>query len=329
MSTLGGFQWGLKVNEKTPRNELHKVNKPGKLHSHLHHPRVMNKRRFEDESVKYRGPPRISAINKRAKHPIIKGEYLPINRLIETLNRPSINNLLSDLVKIHPQISKTIYDLQPKIDMQDAMSILTQKFDSISENLPYKGDVENDYSYLRIKPYLNEFLNCLSDFILNYLPPVELNILNSLTFIDFVTNMIIKLPEFSNNEYKYIKLKCFEQVSNTWLIILNNLWENDPSGTNMTSHEVANSNLNDTTEEDDHEVNQENLFNFIKIINDLNLKEKLQMYNQPLMNKFDKVLSFINNKSDLFNSVSNVNNGLNELITVDYSKYSLTANSST
>lgn len=228
-----------------------------------------------------------------------------------------MNNLLADLVKIHPEIVKTIHDIQPKVEVQDAMTIIQSKFDAISENLPYKGDIENDYSYLRIKPFLNEFLNCLSDYILNYLPPIETNFLNSLTFLDFVTNMIIKLPHFTNNEYKYIKTKCYEQVSNTWIIILNNLVEDTAS--NEEDHE-------NESEEDD--IDPEVLFNLMKIINDLGLKQKLQMYNELSENKFERVMNYIDHKCDLFNQNNNVDNGLRDLISVDYSNYSLTANTS-
>lgn len=307
MSTLTGFQFGVKINEKSSRPRHHSKGIPSA---------PLKKRRFDDESEKYKAP-RISTINKRAKHPIIRGERLPINRLIETLNRHSVNNLLADLVKIHPEIVKTIHDIQPKVEVQDAMTIIQSKFDAISENLPYKGDIENDYSYLRIKPFLNEFLNCLSDYILNYLPPIETNFLNSLTFLDFVTNMIIKLPHFTNNEYKYIKTKCYEQVSNTWIIILNNLVEDTAS--NEEDHE-------NESEEDD--IDPEVLFNLMKIINDLGLKQKLQMYNELSENKFERVMNYIDHKCDLFNQNNNVDNGLRDLISVDYSNYSLTANTS-
>ncbi|EGV60224.1 Tethering factor for nuclear proteasome sts1 [Yamadazyma tenuis] len=292
MSKSVGFQWGVKSN----------VNKPAVNSKHLHKTGV-KKRRYDDEKPKVN----TNTITKRTKFPIIKGERLPINRLIETLNRSSINLLLTDLVRIHPEICHTIYDLQPKVEVEDAMTILNTRVEDIHHNLPYKGDLENDYSYLRVKPYLNEFLNCLSDYILNYLPPVETNLIQSLQFIDYATNIIMKLPSFRNNEYKYIKLKCYEQMSNTWLIVLNNLIDES---------------------EDESEV-QESLFNLIKVINDLDLKEKLSTYNHISVNKFDKVLEFINEKSALFNNLNNTSSSLGDLITVDYSNYSLAAPPST
>lgn len=258
-------------------------------------PKRITKRRFEEKDDKQE-----ININKRAKVPIIKGERLPMNRLIETVDRPLLNKLLTELVHHHPEICKTIYEIQPHIEAEDAMNMMEQKFDAISKNLPYKGDLENDYSYLRVKPYLNEFLNGLSDYILNYLPPIENNLFHSLKFIDFSTNLIIKLPHFNNNEYKYIKLKCFEQIANTWLIILNNLC-------------------------DDNDETNESLFNFIRIANEYDLKNKLNNYNTISENKFDKVVEFINEKFNAHQSAYSIN----ELITIDYSNYSLTAHPST
>lgn len=285
MSTTVGFQWGKitpKINEKSNRN-----NDSAKFKFNS------KKRKFhEDKTDKIEKIE--SDINKRAKIPIIKGEKLPVTRMIESLNHENVVNLLTELVKVHPEITKTINDIQPKISIEESIKLISNKFQMIKNNLPYKEEL-NDYSYLRIKPYLNEFLNCLSDFILNYLPPIENNFINSLTFIDFSTNLIIELPDFKNKEFEYIKSKCFEQISNTWLIILNEM-------------------LNENNE------NDENLYNFIKIVNDLDLKNKIMSYNESCDNKFENILEFINSKVKV--------NAINEFITIDYSNY-LTANSST
>jgi protein Cut8 len=300
MSRTAGFTWGVKINEKSSRpSDVFKYNKPTAPKS-IQKTTPSKKRRHDDHKQLKPRNFEVRSINKRAKLPIIKGERLPVNRLIETLGKDSLHNLLQDLIKLHPEITQTVHALHPKVQVEDVEKILHEKFQQISDNLPYKGDLENDYSYLRVKPYLNEFLNCLSDFILNYLPPHETNPLTSLNFIGFATSLITRLPSFTSQEYKYINDKCYEQVSNTWLIILHDLCPEDNE-------------------------DEERLYNFIKVVNDLNLKEKLNQLNHISVNKFDKVLEFINDRFNVFNS----NTGLNDLITVDYSNYSLTANPST
>lgn len=294
MSKTAGFSWGVKINDKTARpSDKSKHSKPKQLTK-----TTIKKRRYEDEKKPRSFECSSTSINKRAKLPIIKGERLPVTRLIETLDRSSMSGLLMNLIRVHPEIQSTIQTLHPRVDINDAMNVLHEKFDAISNNLPYKGDLENDYSYLRIKPYLNEFLNCLSDFILNYLPPNEINIVDSLKFIDMTTKLITKLPNFTSQEYKYINSKCYEQIANTWLIILHNLCPED--------------------ENDD-----EKLYNFVKLVNDFNLKHKLYQYNQSCNDEFTKIMEFVN---DRCNALDN-NNGLNDLITIDYSNY-ITANPS-
>lgn len=297
MSKTAGFSWGVKINDKAARpSDIIKHNKPKQYIK-----ASIKKRRRDDEkkprSYDCESSSRTS-INKRAKLPIIKGEKLPVTRLIETLDKASVSGLLMNLIRIHPEIQSTIQTLHPKVDINDAMQVLIEKFDAISNNLPYKGDLENDYSYLRIKPYLNEFLNCLSDFILNYLPPNEINIVDSLKFIDMATKLIIKLPKFTNQEYKYINSKCHEQIANTWLIILHNLCPED-------------------------ENNDEKLYNFVKLVNDFDLKNKLYQYNISCNNEFDKIIDLVNDRCKVLDN----NNGLNDLITIDYSNY-ITANPS-
>lgn len=298
-STSVGFQWGTKINEKSIRcnkSEIRKI-------------KNVNKKRKYPEGRKVEKPElREQIINKRAKIPIIKGEVLPIPRVIESLDHKATSNLLNDLLTIHPELHETIMKIKPKIPLEASIKVIFNKFTMIKENLPYKGDLQNDYSYLRIKPFLNEFLNCLSDFILSYLPPIQDDLADSLNFIVYSTNLVLELPKFDNDEFKYIRAKCFEQFSNTWLIILNNIYSSGSgSGT-----------------DNDHNENDENLYNFIKIINDFNLKQKLQEINEKCENQFDKVIEFISNKFEKYNS-----NDLNDFITIDYSNYSLTANTTT
>lgn len=326
MSTIDtGFSWGIdksggsnKSNGfgKLKHNDKYKSGVNPKKRSYDDHFRVNKQKSSINNHNHHNHHKNISVdgssyINKRTKVPIIKGEKLPINRLIECLSGESINNLLSDLVQIHPEIVKTIYDLKPKVPIEDCKTIVSKKVLAIRDNLPYKGDLENDYSYLRVKPYLNEFLNCLSDFILNVLPPIETNFFNSLEFIDFTTSLINDLPTFNNSEYKYIISKCYEQLSNTWLIILNNLCEDQQEHNEEKPEESNNNDIG--------------LYKFIKIVNDLNLKDHIMKYNEMSNGKFDKIIEFVDGK---FSNYNNLNSELNDLITIDYSNYSLTTHSS-
>ena len=262
--------------------------------------------------------PTASSKYKRSKTPKIIGQPLPLHRLIESLDKSNLQKLVQDLIIIHPELQSTMSKIAPKPTIQDSLDLLHEKFNMIISHLPYKCDVESDYSYLRIKPHLQEFLSCVSDFILNYLPPLESNMIHSLQFLEEVTKMIIhNLPNFTNQEFQYTKSTALDQLANCWLIVLSQ------SDNNGEKEDVA-----------------ADIGVVVKVIQELELLEKLQKHNEVSLNKFQKVIDYCNDKLEQHeliinngNAASVNNNGavpasLSDLISVDYSKYSLTNTSS-
>ncbi|RCK64067.1 Tethering factor for nuclear proteasome STS1 [Candida viswanathii] len=260
---------------------------------------------------------------KRSRTPRIIGQPLPLPRLIESLDKANLQKLVQDLITIHPELQTTMTKIAPKPTIQDSLDLLHDKFNMIISHLPYKCDVESDYSYLRIKPHLQEFLSCVSDFILNYLPPLESNMIHSLHFLEEVTKMIIhNLPNFTNQEFQYTRSTALEQIANCWLIVLSQA-ENNPAN-------------------EKEDVSTEVL---VKVIQELEILEKLHKHNEVSLNKFQKVIDYCNDKLEQHELIMTNNNAaaaagagaanngavpasLSDLISVDYSKYSLANTSS-
>lgn len=270
--------------------------------------------------------------NKKSRTPKIIGQKLPINRLVEALDHTSLQKLLENLIQEHPEISNTIDKISPKPTLTNSIELIKQKFNNIMHHLPYKCDTESDYSYLRIKPYLNEFLNCLSDFILNFLPPVETNVFNSLKFLDEVTDLIHTLPNFCNSEFQYTKLMAYEQISNTWLIVLNHKMRPDDGANNNNTSNTNESLSSSSSPAPVAQCNMENSAQLIRIIDELNLQEKLAKHDNISMGKFKLAVEFVNSEIENYENFNHTitNNGgiLNDLITVDYSNFSITARTS-
>ncbi|KAL6449578.1 STS1 Tethering factor for nuclear proteasome STS1 [Candida maltosa Xu316] len=248
---------------------------------------------------------------KKSKTPKISGQPLPLPRLIESLDKLKLQKVIEDLITIHPEIQSTLINISPKPTLHDSLTLLKEKFDMIISHLPYKCDVESDYSYLRIKqPHLQEFFSCVSDFILNYLPPLETNMIHSLSFLHEITNLIHDLPNFTNQEFQYTKSTAYEQIANCWLIV-----------------------LSQTDDDEALKKNDEN--DLIKIISELNVVEKVHKHDDVSFNKFQKVIDYCNHKLEQHELIMNENNSngavpssLSDLITVDYSKYSIANTSS-
>ncbi|WLF76702.1 Tethering factor for nuclear proteasome sts1 [Lodderomyces elongisporus] len=288
-----------------------------------------------------------SSKTKRTKIPKIIGQPLPTSRLIESLDKTHLEKLLHSLIDIHPELNKTIQKITPKPSLENLLSILQDKHAQLIDHLPYKCSETSDYSYLRIKPYLQEFLSCLEDYVLYYLPSnnyseTKHKLIQSLKFIDEATSTIHKLPNFTNSEYQYMRNLTYEQLINCWLILVNQETNCD-TGNGL-----------DYTE-------------FHKIVEELDLLESLKQHGvQSGQEGFSKVIEAVQNKlgqnqillsrqfgidygNDMTVSSSNGNrsgtgagfggggggasrsgsgsgtssNALSDMITVDYSSYSL------
>ncbi|EGW30999.1 uncharacterized protein SPAPADRAFT_62896 [Spathaspora passalidarum NRRL Y-27907] len=329
-----GFHWGVSANpsnatESTIHDHQHRRSKESsKSDITLTTTSIPNtkKRRYDDDDIpktittshgrKYSIPTPISK-SKRSKTPRIIGQSLPTNRLIEVLDKSNLENLLQDLLRTHPEIESSIIKLAAKPQLSNSIKLLQSKFDSILNHLPYKCDVESDYSYLRIKPHLQEFFNCLSDFILNYLPPIESSIINSLTFLQEVTNLIHNIPNFSNNEFQYTKSMAYEQIANTWLIVVSQEDDTTPVPSSTTENTT-------TPSEEEHKQ-------IISIIKDYDLIEKLEKHNDISNSKFQMVIDYLKSEleqHELIMSRATTTNPLSDFITVDYSNFSMMARTS-
>lgn len=286
------------------------------------------KRKLEDDDLvakhapvapanrKYFSTPRA----KRSRTPKIMGLSLPVGRIIEVMDRTSLQNLLQEVVAAHPEVAQTITKIAPRPTLREAVDLMKQKADNIIAHLPYKCDMESDYSYIRIKPYLTEFLHTLSDFILNLLPPMELSLTIACQMLDVITSMIHDLPNFTNNEFQYTKTTAYEQIANLWFIVL-------ASHNGDDSTDPIFDDANATASQ-----NVENLIEFAKTIEELDLQKKLEKHNMVSNGKFSKVLEYVRANLEAFEQINRSLNGsgsiMNDLITVDYSNYSISARTS-
>lgn len=194
---------------------------------------------------------------KRQKNPnAIFGQRLPLNRIIETLNKEKLQNLINNLVNENPELTTKILNASPNITPTDALRELQRKLDIILANIPYKVDSTSDYSFLRVKPLINEFFQSLSDYSLNFIAPIEHDLTISISFLkNFLMEIFHKLPQFTAVEFKYFYnvtvekfnlifsnniLQFLEEKKQNLLLIINENWLDDFKKIN----ELNNNNFN-------------------------------------------------------------------------------------
>lgn len=273
---------------------------------------------------------------KKTKTSKIFSQQLPVTRLIETLNHKSLQDLIITLLETHPILNETIKNFKLEVHLDSSMKLVQEKYNNIAKNLPYKCEIQSDYSYLRVKPYLNDFLNCVFDFVLHFLTSNESDILKKFFFLNFVTYLIHDLPDFTNSEFKYIKQNTYDQLSNIWLTLLNqiNLSTNETQKKKndfSSQYFYSNNKSYHSSINPSNQINAKNLSLF-KLIKNLNLEEKLTDHNNFSNGKFKYSLNLVKLVLDKFKVFENlsgsiscsidstfINNNSNslDLITVD------------
>ena len=161
-----------------------------------------------------------SRIKKRARVQNIASRPLPISRLVETLDKLGLENLISTLCQSHPELTHEIISLTPKITVNSSLDTLKNRLDAVFLGLPYKGDQQGDYAYLRVKPAVNEFLSALADYTAHFLPPNEQQLSNSLAFLDGATSLLHKLPTWNNPMNNHSKNTAYDEISQAWILTL-------------------------------------------------------------------------------------------------------------
>lgn len=294
---------------------------------------------------------------KRSKTPRIIGQPLPPSRIIESLDKSDLTKLITSLIDIHPELNQTVSKIAQPPNMNSILHILQQKHESILKALPYKCDSRSDYSYLRIKPNLVDFLNCLEDYILWILPPNQHghDLITQLWFLHELTNLIHKLPNFTNLEFQYTRNLIYETIINCWIIIFNEDLANDAIfeffRKRQLNGDVGREEKEDGEEDTDDEdelieklrVHQRYCSKFGQIVEIY--QEKLHQYKLAMREQYmngsiggDGISAgAAGSGATTGNSGAGVNNGnnfngdgtvatnarLNEFVTVDYSQYSL------
>lgn len=178
--------------------------------------RTISKRKFGNEfteSIQSANPRGNHGLNnfkpirniKKQKNPNqIFGQKLPLHRIIETLDKENLQKLINNLVTENPELTSKIIESSPDVTINDALSELKRKLDLILINIPYKVEETSDYSFLRVKPFVDDFFQSLSDYSLHFIPPVENDLTISLSFLKrFLSEIFYKLPKFSAVEFKY------------------------------------------------------------------------------------------------------------------------------
>ena len=170
-------------------------------------------------SVRPTPRPTASARNKRVKSNIA-GRPLAVPRLLEMLDATALRSMIRSMSERHPELNSEIMGLARPPTVDAAFDVLGRYESALREAFPYGGNTGSDYAYNRVRQPLIELLDALGDFTPHFLPPNESQMTVSLGFLDRATNMVHRLPTWTNSTHSHHKNLAYEEISKAWALVI-------------------------------------------------------------------------------------------------------------
>ncbi|KAF2004867.1 tethering factor for nuclear proteasome sts1 [Amniculicola lignicola CBS 123094] len=150
----------------------------------------------------------------------ISGRPLPLPRLLETLSPDEMRTLLQSICDRHPDIGSEVVSTAPRPSVQSTLETLGKYEANFRSAFPFGNRTSSDYAYNRVRQQLVELLDALKDFTPHFLPPNEAQPATSLAFLDGVTDMIHRLPEWDTFQHNRHKHDAYEEMAKAWAAVI-------------------------------------------------------------------------------------------------------------
>ena len=145
---------------------------------------------------------------------------LALPRLLETLSPDELRNLLKSICDRHPDLGAEVVSTAPRPNVESVLTVLNHYESEMRASFPFGGRETSDYAYNRVRQPLIAFLDSLKDYTPNFLPPNEPQTSVSLNFLDGVTNMIHRLPNWESFQHNRHKHEAYEEIGKAWAITI-------------------------------------------------------------------------------------------------------------
>jgi protein Cut8 len=157
---------------------------------------------------------------KRLRNNVQQGRPLPLERVLETVDANTLKTILLTMCDKRPEFAKELSDLAPRPTVSTALSTLDIYEKSYRSAFPYGPNQTGDYAHNRVRPALVQLLDALSDYVPHFLPPSESQASVSLAFLDGATDIIHRLPDWSNPLHNNSKQTAYEEITKAWILVI-------------------------------------------------------------------------------------------------------------
>ena len=156
---------------------------------------------------------------KRTRTGTAGGRPLALPRLLETLSVDQMRQLLQNVCDEHPELQQDIVKQAPRPSIESTLSVLGRYEHDFREAFPL-GNTTSDYAYNRVRGHLLQLIDALRDFTPHFLPPHETQTVCSLKYLDSVTDVIHRLPDWDTYQHQRHKSDAYDEIGKAWALVI-------------------------------------------------------------------------------------------------------------
>ncbi|KAG0223773.1 Tethering factor for nuclear proteasome sts1 [Actinomortierella wolfii] len=141
-----------------------------------------------------------------------------VSKLIATMSMPQLVNLINTLVESHPSLAEEIAVLAPRPTLSSVESLLRSLEQKLDSAFPYNrlGRGQDDYSFNRVKPVLEEFVETIVDYTNHFTSPSEFPT-TSFAFLHTASEFCHRLPNWTTAANNEIKRELYRKLDEFWI----------------------------------------------------------------------------------------------------------------
>lgn len=141
-------------------------------------------------------------------------------RLLQTLSAEQMRTLLKDVCDTHPELQHEIVTRAPPPSIESTLAVLSKYEEDFRGAFPLGNRPTSDYAYNRVRQHLLQLIEALRDFTPQFLPPREAQTGVSLAYLDAVTTMIHRLPDWDTFSHQRHKSEAYDELAQAWALVV-------------------------------------------------------------------------------------------------------------
>lgn len=150
----------------------------------------------------------------------LSGRPLALPRLLEILSPEDMRTVLRQICDTRPDVAAEVLSSAPRPSVQSTLDVLQTYEHTLRHALPFGVRESSDYAYNRVRQHLLSLLDALKDFTPQFLPPHEQQASLSLQYLDGVTDMVHRLPNFTGFAQNRHKDEAYEELAKAWALVV-------------------------------------------------------------------------------------------------------------